>query len=102
LREGSFGYLYVPAAAGNDYPTSETADYVLGCMAANGNTRETLLKCSCSIDFIAKRLAFAQYEKAETALSEFAVGRRRRRPGWAFPRSTGDQRSNRTATPGAS
>ena len=58
-----------PAVAGNDYPTSETADYVLGCMAANGNTREALLKCSCSIDFIAKRLPFAQYEKAETALS---------------------------------
>ena len=61
--------MIVPAAAGNDYPTSETADYVLGCMAANGNTREALLKCSCSIDFIAKRVPFAQYEKAETALS---------------------------------
>jgi hypothetical protein len=61
--------MIAPAAAGNDYPTSETADYVLGCMAANGNTREALLKCSCSIDFIAKRLPFAQYEKAETALS---------------------------------
>ena len=61
--------MIVPAVAGNDYPTSETADYVLGCMAANGNTREALLKCSCSIDFIAKRLPFAQYEKAETALS---------------------------------
>ena len=61
--------LIVPAVAGNDYPTSETADYVLGCMAANGNTREALLKCSCSIDFIAKRLPFTQYEKAETALS---------------------------------
>ena len=61
--------MIVPAVAGNDYPTSEIADYVLGCMAANGNTREALLKCSCSIDFIAKRLPFAQYEKAETALS---------------------------------
>jgi len=61
--------MIAPAMAGNDYPTSETADYVLGCMAANGNTREALLKCSCSIDYIAKRLSFAQYEKAETALS---------------------------------
>jgi|SRR5580658_7984344 hypothetical protein len=57
------------AAPANDYPTSERADYVLGCMAANGNTREALLKCSCSIDAIADRLPFAQYEKAETALS---------------------------------
>lgn len=58
-----------PATAANDYPTAETVDYVLGCMAANGNTREALLKCSCSIDLIAKHLPFEQYEKAETALS---------------------------------
>jgi hypothetical protein len=57
------------AAPAHDYPTSERADYVLGCMAANGNTRQALLKCSCSIDVIADRLPFAQYEKAETALS---------------------------------
>lgn len=63
-----------PAAAANDYPTAETVDYVLGCMAANGNNREALLKCSCSIDFIAKRMPFSQYEKAETALSLQAGG----------------------------
>jgi hypothetical protein len=57
-----------PAAAGNGYPTSDTVDYVIGCMAANGNTQESLLKCSCSIDFIAKRLPFDEYEKAKTAL----------------------------------
>ena len=62
------------AAAGNGYPTAETVDYVMGCMAANGNTREALTKCSCSIDFIAKRLPFAQYEKAETALGLQAGG----------------------------
>jgi hypothetical protein len=62
------------AAPANDYPTSERADYVLGCMAANGNTREALLKCSCSIDVIASRMPFAQYEKAETALSMQAGG----------------------------
>jgi len=37
-------------AADNDYPTATRADYVFGCMAANGNTREALLKCSCAID----------------------------------------------------
>ncbi len=59
----------VAPAGANEYPTTDTVDYVLGCMAANGNTREAMMKCSCSIDFIAKRLPFAQYEKAETALS---------------------------------
>lgn len=53
----------------NDYPTSARADYVLGCMAANGNTREALFQCSCAIDSIAGSLPYSDYEKAETALS---------------------------------
>lgn len=61
-------------ARANDYPTAERADYVLGCMAANGNTREALLKCSCAIDEIASLMPFAQYEQAETALSMQAGG----------------------------
>jgi hypothetical protein len=53
----------------NDYPTAARADYVLGCMAANGNSREALLQCSCAIDAIAGLMRYADYEKAETALS---------------------------------
>ncbi len=56
-------------AAQNDYPTATRADYVLGCMAANGNKRETLFQCSCAIDTIASLLPYSDYEKAETALS---------------------------------
>jgi hypothetical protein len=58
----------------NDYPTSARADYVIGCMAANGNTREALLKCSCAIDTIASMMPYSHYEKAETALSLQAGG----------------------------
>jgi hypothetical protein len=57
------------ARAANTYPTPEIVDYVLGCMAADGNTRIAMLKCSCSIDQVAQRLPFSEYEKAETALS---------------------------------
>jgi hypothetical protein len=53
----------------NDYPTATRADYVLGCMAANNNTREALLQCSCAIDVIAGIIPFSDYEKVETALS---------------------------------
>src|SRR3954469_14227347 len=53
----------------NDYPTTARADYVLGCMAANGNTREALFQCSCAIDTIAGQLPYDDYERAETALS---------------------------------
>jgi hypothetical protein len=56
------------AAAANDYPTAARADYVLGCMAANGSTRLALEKCACAIDAIAERLPYARYEEAETAL----------------------------------
>lgn len=53
----------------NDYPTEARADYVMGCMAANGNTREALMKCSCAIDTIAGLMPYSHYEQAETALS---------------------------------
>jgi hypothetical protein len=57
------------APPANDYPTPARADYVLGCMAANGNTHEALYQCSCAIDSIATQLPYSDYEKAETALS---------------------------------
>jgi hypothetical protein len=63
----------VPAEA-DDYPTSARADYVIGCMAANGNTREALLKCSCAIDTIASLMPYSHYEQAETALGLQAGG----------------------------
>jgi hypothetical protein len=63
------GWAAPPLAAQNDYPTATRADYVLGCMAANGNKRETLFQCSCAIDTIASMLPYSDYEKAETALS---------------------------------
>jgi hypothetical protein len=74
------GLLALLLAAGsaraieNDYPTSARADYVIGCMAANGNTREALLKCSCAIDTIASLMPYSHYEQAETALSLQAGG----------------------------
>ena len=57
------------AAVDNDYPTTARADYVLGCMAANGQTRSALDHCSCSIDVIASVLPYDRYEEAETILS---------------------------------
>ncbi len=62
------------AARDNDYPTATRADYVIGCMAANGNTRLALLKCSCAIDTIAGLMPYSRYEQAETALSMQAGG----------------------------
>ena len=77
LRRGvaflSLAVLIAPAraedATPNDYPTSARADYVLGCMAANGQTREALERCSCSIDVIASILPYERYVQASTILS---------------------------------
>jgi hypothetical protein len=52
----------------NDYPTSARAEYVFGCMKANGETPRTLEQCSCSIDIIATLLPYERYVSAETVL----------------------------------
>jgi hypothetical protein len=53
----------------NDYPTSARAEYVFGCMKANGETPELLQKCSCSIDVIASIIPYERYVTTETILS---------------------------------
>ena len=70
----SFGITEISPSAGQDiltgdYPTAARADYVFGCMAANGQTRLALDRCSCSIDTIAKLLPYDRYVQAETILS---------------------------------
>jgi hypothetical protein len=55
-------------AAANAYPTEVVADYVIGCMAANGGTQEMLRRCSCSIDAVASIVPYESYEKAETII----------------------------------
>ena len=56
-----------PPAA--DYPTAAVADYVLGCVEANGGARDALERCACSIDVIGTLLPYEGYEEAETFLS---------------------------------
>lgn len=51
------------------YPTLARVDYVLGCMAANGQTPDVVRKCSCSIDAIAARLPYDKYVAVEAARS---------------------------------
>ena len=37
----------------NDYPTSARVEYVFGCLKANGETRQAIEQCSCSVDVVA-------------------------------------------------
>jgi len=66
-----------PATAGaapSDYPTEALADYVFGCMASNGQSRDALERCSCSIDVIASILSYDRYVQAETVMRMEQVG----------------------------
>ena len=65
------GLRSVAAASGavNDYPTAARADYVFACMKTNGETRELLEQCSCSIDVIASLLPYDAYVAGETVAS---------------------------------
>jgi hypothetical protein len=57
------------SAAANDYPTTARAEYVFACMKTNGDTREALDQCSCSIDVIASLLPYDAYVAAATVAS---------------------------------
>lgn len=63
------GATTLAAADLNDYPTSARADYVFACMKTNGETRQALEHCSCSIDVIASILPYERYVTAETVAS---------------------------------
>ncbi|MCC5808750.1 MAG: hypothetical protein JJU06_00145 [Ectothiorhodospiraceae bacterium] len=60
--------MVFPALAKHDYPTDTRVDYVLGCMAANGQNYLMMQKCSCSIDVIAEMMPYEDYEAAETVI----------------------------------
>lgn len=57
------------ASLENDYPTNVRGDYIYGCMLVNGQQRDVLDKCACSIDVIASVLPYAEYEEAETIMA---------------------------------
>ncbi len=57
------------AQTASDYPTSAKAEYVFGCAKANGETRQALEQCSCSIDVVASIVPYDRYVTAETVLS---------------------------------
>ena len=57
------------AARLNDYPTAARAEYVFACMEVNGESRQVLEQCSCSIDQIASILPYESYVEAESILA---------------------------------
>jgi len=74
LAAAAFALASVPVAfaageCNNDYPTTARADYVFACMKVNGETQDSLQRCSCSIDIVATLLPYDKYVEAETVAS---------------------------------
>ncbi|UEM19621.1 hypothetical protein JL100_021375 [Skermanella mucosa] len=55
-----------PTSDPHDYPTSARVDYVIGCMATNGQTQEVMERCSCSIDHISRTIPYNSFVQLET------------------------------------
>jgi hypothetical protein len=70
----SFVHAQTVAERLNDFPTAARADYVFACMVTNGQSRENLIRCACSIDEIASIMTYDAYVQAETVLSMRRVG----------------------------
>ncbi len=66
---------FLPAnSKAQGYPTVDRADYVFACMASNGQSRQVLEQCSCSIDVVASILPYPKYVEADTILRLRQVG----------------------------
>jgi hypothetical protein len=76
----ALGILHTPLAVSDEcnkssndqsqkYPTSAKVDYVIGCMASNGQSHDVMQKCSCSIDLIEKKIPYDEYVQISTLLS---------------------------------
>ena len=56
------------AGAETTYPTATRVEYVLACLASNGDSRDTMFRCSCAIDYIASEISLTEYDRVETIL----------------------------------
>src|SRR3984893_6881794 len=53
----------------NDYPTAARSEYVFSCLKANGETRQSIDQCSCSIDVIASPLPHDRHVTSRPGVS---------------------------------
>jgi hypothetical protein len=70
----SVAHAQAPQPPRHDFPTAARADYVIGCLAANGFQHRLLDQCACSIDAIADQMSYDDYTRAETILSMQQAG----------------------------
>jgi hypothetical protein len=63
-------------ASSHDYPTSERVVWVEACMREHPDAGhyEMLNKCSCALDYIARKLTFDEYDTMHTAALAATIG----------------------------
>jgi len=50
----------------HDYPTTARVEYVQMCIEKKGSDIANVYKCSCAIDWIARKLTYDEYVEAQT------------------------------------
>jgi len=50
----------------HDYPTIARVEYVQECIERKGGAVANVYKCSCAIDWIARKLTYDEYVEAQT------------------------------------
>jgi hypothetical protein len=50
----------------HDYPTITRVEYVQECIERSGGVISNVYKCSCAIDWLAKKLTYDQFVEAQT------------------------------------
>ena len=63
------------AGAAGDYPTLDRVEYVLGCARdANVPAQESIYKCTCVIDALARKFSYDEFVEYSTAFNAFSIG----------------------------
>lgn len=75
LTLGALASVAHAQAEPHNYPTKERVLFVEACMAQHPGTRfEMLSKCSCTLDKIAAKVPYSEFETMSTATNAFSIG----------------------------
>jgi hypothetical protein len=66
--------LLAPSAWGaSDFPTTARVEYVLECMRAEPQARDSMYKCSCAIDAIASKVTYEEWLDLSTVSNAITI-----------------------------
>lgn len=68
------GLFFAPLACANDFPTHARVEFVLACMSESKSPQqESMYKCSCAIDAIAKKVNYSTWVDLSTVANGITI-----------------------------